>query len=89
MHITSRHRSLAFRKTRSAKNAMSPDTIGSGNIAFPWAAPAHSSGNGAARFYSVIFVASIGPGPCRIQSRAGRVLMALTDAAVHEVSMEQ
>ena len=61
MHITSRHGSLAFRKTRSAKNAMPPDTIGSGNIAFPWAAPAHSSGNGAARFYSVIVRAYLAP----------------------------
>ena len=61
MLITSRHRSLAFRKTRSAKNAMPPDTIGSGNIAFPWAAPAHSSGNGAARFIQLSSWPSSGP----------------------------
>jgi len=30
MLITSRQRSLAFRKVRSAKNATPPDTIGSG-----------------------------------------------------------
>jgi hypothetical protein len=35
MLITSCHRSLAFRKVRDAKNAASPDTIGSGNTAFP------------------------------------------------------
>ena len=45
MLITSRHGSLAFRKTRSAKNAVSPDTIGSGKHRVPFrAAPAHSSG---------------------------------------------
>ena len=37
--ITSCQRSLAFRKVRSAKNAASPDTIGSGNTAFPSGQP--------------------------------------------------
>ena len=47
MLITSCQRSLAFRKVRSAKNAASPDTIGSGKrrVSFR-AAPAHSSGWG-------------------------------------------
>jgi hypothetical protein len=36
MLITSCQRALAFRKVRSAKNAASPDTIGSGNAAFPF-----------------------------------------------------
>ena len=45
MLITSRQHSLAFGKVRSAKNAASPDTIGSGKrrVSFR-AAPAHSSG---------------------------------------------
>ena len=43
--ITSRHRSLAFCKVRSAKNAALPDTIGSGKHRVPFrAAPPHSSG---------------------------------------------
>ena len=43
--ITSRQHSLAFRKVRSAKNAASPDTIGSGKHRVPLrAAPPHSSG---------------------------------------------
>jgi len=42
MLITSCQRSLAFCKVRSVKNAASPDTIGSGNTAFPFrAAPRH------------------------------------------------
>jgi hypothetical protein len=36
MLITSCQCALAFRKVRSAKNAASPDTIGSGNAAFPF-----------------------------------------------------
>jgi hypothetical protein len=82
MLITSRQHSLAFGKVRSsAKNAASPDTIGSGKrrVSFR-ATPTHSSGDGAARLYSVFR-----PGPCRIQSSTGRgpyVFNLLTDGYV-------
>lgn len=55
MLITSCQRSLAFGKIRSTKNAVSPDTIGSGKHRVPFrATPTHSSGNGAARLYAFI-----------------------------------
>jgi hypothetical protein len=74
--ITSCQHSLAFRKVRSAKNAASPDTIGSGNTAFPFGQPRLIPvDNGAARLYSVVLPGPIGPGPCRIQSRTGRGLV--------------
>jgi hypothetical protein len=61
MLITSRQRSLAFRKVRNAKTRRSPDTIGSGKLRVSFrAAPAYSSGDGAARLYSVFF-ALMGP----------------------------
>ena len=77
MLITSRHGSLAFRKTRSAKKRGVPDTIGSGkHTAFPFGQPRLIPvGDGAARLYSVFFSGPYGPGPCRIQSRTGRVLV--------------
>ena len=65
MLITSRQRSLAFRKVRDAKNAAPPG--------YHWfretprfvsfrASPTHSSGNGVARLYSVsVFLAIHGP----------------------------
>ena len=61
--ITSCQRSLAFRKVRSAKNAASPDTIGSGKhrVSFR-AAPPHSSGQrGCPPFIQLSCMALSGP----------------------------
>ena len=72
MLITSRHGSLAFRKVRDAKNAALPDTIGSGNSAFPFGQPRLIPvGDGAARSYSVV-LARVNHGPARAVSSPAR-----------------
>ena len=67
MLITSCQRPLAFRKLRSARNAASPDTIGSGNTAFPFrAAPRRIPlGWGQPGHYSV----SVSRAPCLLRPR--------------------
>ena len=80
MLITSRHRSLAFGKIWSAKNAASPDTIGSGKhrVSFR-AAPAHSSAAGLPGLFS--FDHGSYRGPARAVSSPARAGCLLVIAA--------
>ena len=67
MLITSRHRSLAFRKVRSAKNAALPGYHRFRETPrFPSGQPRLIPvGNGAARLYSVVLLGPIGRGPAQ------------------------
>ena len=77
MLITSRHGSLAFRKTRDAKNAAlpgyhrfreTPRFLSGSPGSFEWV-------TGLPVLIQLFFSGVPWPGPCRIQSRTGRVLV--------------
>ena len=83
--ITSCQRSLAFGKIRSAKNAVSPDTIGSGKhcVSFSGSPGSFPVRRGCPAFR--LLTCHLRPGPCRIQSRTGRGLLKFMDPGPPEM----